>query len=185
MRSLGLRFDVDSSDIDETLAPGVSIDEAVVDLALQKAREVAARHSEALIIAADTLVELDGVIFSKPVDRVDAARMLRQMSERTHRVASGLVLLDVATGFAESRLVETAVTFRAISDEEIAAYIATGEPLDKSGSYGIQGLGAAFVSRIEGDYYNVAGLPVAALNDLLLASGLCVICYNLQAATRG
>jgi len=158
--------------------------EAVVEaLARQKAREVAARHPTALVIAADTLVELDGVILSKPEDPDDARRMLATMSGRMHRVATGLVLLDAASGEERSSVVETYVTFRPMSEAEIAAYVATGEPLDKAGSYGIQGLGASFIERIEGDYYNVAGLPVAALNELLRQSGCCIICRALRASS--
>jgi len=178
MRSLGLTFDVVASDIDETLAPGVSMDAAVVGLAAEKARSVAAGRPGALVIAADTLVELDGSIYSKPESPEDAVRMLGELRGRTHRVATGLVLLHSAD--VASRLVETMVTFRNMSNAEIEAYVSTGEPLDKAGAYGIQGLGAAFVQRIEGDYYNVAGLPVAALNELLREAGLCVICYNLR-----
>ena len=182
MRTLGLSFAVEASSVDETVTPGALIDEVVLDLALLKARDVAARHSDALVVAADTLVELDGRIFGKPVDAGDARRMLLAMRDRTHRVATGLVLRD---GERErTSLIETLVTFRPIAEAEIDAYIATGEPLDKAGAYGIQGLGAAFVSRIEGDYYNVAGLPVAALNQLLLEAGCCVICYNLHAAAH-
>lgn len=180
MRGLGLRFEVDASDIDETPPPGMGIDELVLDLATQKGRDVATRHPDALIISADTLVELDGRIFGKPIDESEARRMLTEMSGRTHRVATGLVTFDPASGATSSRIIETLVTFRQIGSSEIDAYIATGEPLDKAGAYGIQGLGAVFVAGIEGDYFNVAGLPVAALNELLEEAGCCIICMHLQ-----
>ncbi len=179
LRGLGLRFELDAAEIDETLPPGANIDEAVVDLALQKARQVAPRHPESLIVTADTLVELEGRIFSKPAGADEARTMLREMSARCHRVASGLVLLDAASGRASTRLVETMVTFREMTGAEIDAYVATGEPFDKAGAYGIQGLGAVFVQRIEGDYYNVAGLPIEALNQLLTEAGCCIICRHL------
>ena len=181
LRTLGLSFEVDAADVDETIEQGASIRTVVEALAREKAREVASRHADALVIAADTLVELDGAILSKPAGPEDARAMLARMSGRRHRVATGLVLLDAASGEEQSDLVETHVTFRTMEPAEIDAYVATGEPLDKAGSYGIQGLGAAFVERIEGDYYNVAGLPVAALNELLRQSGCCIICRTLRA----
>jgi septum formation protein len=183
LRTLGLGFEIDPADVDETPAPGAPIDAVVATLSLEKAREVASRHREALIIAADTLVELDGRILGKPSGPDEARRMLTAMSRRTHRVATGVVLLDGATDETRTALVETQVTFRPMSNDEIDAYVATGEPLDKAGSYGIQGLGASFVQRIDGDYYNVAGLPVAALNELLREAGCCIICRALRSAS--
>jgi septum formation protein len=183
LRTLGLGFEVDPADVDETPEHGASIDAVVAQLSLRKAQEIAGRHRNALIIAADTLVELDGRILSKPADPADARAMLATMSARTHRVVTGLVLLDGATGEARSTLVETRVSFRPMPSDEIDAYVATGEPLDKAGSYGIQGLGANFVARIDGDYYNVAGLPVAALNDLLHEAGCCIICRALRSTS--
>lgn len=180
LRTLGLDFQVDAAEVDETAEDGAAIHAVVAALSLKKAREVGARHRDALVIAADTLVELDGRILSKPLDAQDARRMLAVMSGRTHRVATGLVLLDAASGSERMTVVETLVSFRDMPEDEIEAYVATGEPMDKAGSYGIQGLGATFVSRIDGDYYNVAGLPVAALNDLLRETGCCIICRALR-----
>ena len=161
------------------------IEAVVLDLALRKALDVAARHESALVIAADTLVELNGRVFGKPVDQEDAGRMLREMSGRRHRVLTGLVVLDTASMQAKTILVETSVYFREITGPEIEAYLASGEPFDKAGAYGIQGLGAVFVSRIEGDYYNVAGLPIAALNRLLDEFGCCLICRHLANRRAG
>ena len=110
--------------------------------------------------------------------------MLRHLSGRSHRVLTGLVMLDGATLALETRVVNTEVRFRTLSDAEIDAYVRTKEPLDKAGSYGIQGLGAAFIERIEGDFWNVAGLPLAALNELLTATGCCLICRRLHASSR-
>jgi septum formation protein len=178
LAGLGLRFEVDPSDVAEDVPPDARIEAVVADLAVAKARQVASPHADALVIAADTLVEIDGCILGKPADAADARSLLAKLAGRTHRVLTGLAVLDTTSGETKQRLVETRVTFRQIDAPEIAAYVATGEPLDKAGAYGIQGLGAVFVSRIEGDYYNVAGLPVAALNDLLAAFGCCVICYQ-------
>ena len=180
LRTMGLSFISDPSNVDETVRDGALIDLVVRDLALAKARDVAHRHDGRLILAADTLVELDGRILGKPAGHEDAVRMLSLMAGRRHRVVTGIALLDQASGKETSRNVETMVTFRPMTESEIEAYVATGEPLDKAGSYGIQGLGAAFVDRIEGDYYNVAGLPVAALNELLEEAGCCIVCRTLR-----
>jgi septum formation protein len=180
LQTLGLSFVVDSADVDETVKHGARIDDVVRELALAKARDVAFRHQDSLIVAGDTLVELEGQILGKPSGPEDARRMLSFMSGHQHRVVTGLALLDPATGNAATSSVETLVTFRPMTESEIEAYVATGEPLDKAGSYGIQGLGAAFVDRIDGDYYNVAGLPVAALNALLEEAGCCIICRSLR-----
>lgn len=124
----------------------------------------------AVVIAADTVVALDGAVLGKPADESDAARMLSALSGRTHQVFTGLT---VACG-ADVRTVseETAVTFRPLTAEEIEAYIATGEPMDKAGAYGIQGYGALFIEGISGDYYNVMGLPVCRLGQILGQLGM-------------
>jgi septum formation protein len=185
MRDLGLVFTVDSSDVDETLAPGAAIASAVSELALSKARDVARRHPEALVIGADTLVALGMQILSKPRDPDDARAMLRSLSANCHRVYTGLVAIDAATQTVESRLVETDVYFRELTDAEIEGYLRTGEPFDKAGSYGAQGLGSTFIQRIDGDYFNVVGLPLAELNDVLRGFGACVICRRLQSPVQG
>jgi septum formation protein len=118
-----------------------------------------------VVLGADTTVTLDGEIFGKPADAADAARMLRLLSGRTHRVITGVAV--VTAHGAEVAAEVTAVRFLTISDEEIAAYVATGEPLDKAGAYAIQGLAARWIPRIEGDYFNVVGLPIALVCTLL------------------
>ncbi len=132
-----------------------------------------------VVLGADTTVTVDGEILGKPVDAGDAARMLRLLSGRVHRVMTGVALVirpsdeDLSLGAPESRLrVESAVevtdvTFAAMSDAEIAAYVATGEPMDKAGAYGIQGTAAKWIPRIEGDYFNVVGLPIARVTRML------------------
>ncbi len=176
MRSLGLVFEVDASDapevVDAALAPG----EVVSGLAVAKALAVAPRHAGSLVIAADTLVWLDGRLYGKPADIEDARRILGELSGACHRVYTGLVLLDTVSGAREERVVETDVSFRKLPAVEIEAYVATREPYDKAGAYGMQGLGAVFIDRIDGDASNVIGLPLGALNELLRGAGCCVIC---------
>ncbi len=163
---LGLTFDVRPTDADETwperLAPGP----AAAEVALRKARALDA--NEALVLAADTVVVLDGEVLGKPADDAEAARTLRRLSGQTHTVATGLALRHGARETTAFEL--THVTFAALTDDEIAAYVATGSPRDKAGSYGIQDdLGAVFVERIDGDYFNVVGLPLRRLYATLRA----------------
>ncbi len=178
---LGLRFQVDPSSIPELVRPGATVDSLVRGFALAKARQTATRHTDALVIAADTMVEVGDRIFGKPQDEAEARRMLSTMSGRAHRVVTAIAVLDAKTMTEKTRLAETAVYFRSLGDSEIDAYIETTEPLDKAGAYGIQGLGSVFVTRVEGDYFNVAGLPISALNDLLLDFGCCIICHHISA----
>lgn len=170
---LGLPFDVFGSGYDEaqidpaTLAPS----DYVTQLALGKASEIAGRlDADALVIGADTTVVLDGAYLNKPQDAADARRMLRQLSGRTHEVYTGLCLIHgtrTRTDFAV-----TEVSFAALTDSIIAAYVATGEPLDKAGAYGIQGKALSFIPRINGDYFNVVGLPLFLLGQLLAEFGV-------------
>ena len=148
--------------------------EAVKALALQKAAEVAPRFpDDALIIAADTVVVCDGAILGKPRDEEDAFRMLRLLSGRRHEVFTGLCVMD--RDGADCERERTLVSFRALSDDEIRRYIATGEPMDKAGAYGIQGKAALFVEGIEGDYTNVVGLPLCRLGRMLAGKGVPVL----------
>ena len=170
---LGLPFEVVASRYDEAqISPvGMAPADYVTRLALGKAQEVAGRTAgDEVIIGADTTVVLDGEFLNKPIDAADARRMLRALSGRTHQVYTGLALIHgpaVLTDFAV-----TEVTFNALSDEVIAAYVATGEPLDKAGAYGIQGKALSFIPRIHGDYFNVVGLPVFLLCQLLPQFGV-------------
>ena len=170
---LGLPFEVVASGFDEeALAPGVLAPaEYVTRLAIGKASEVAARTGgDALVIGADTTVILDGATLNKPVDAEDARRMLRLLSGRTHQVYTGLCLIavrDGALGEVRTDHAVTDVTFDVISGETIAAYVASGEPLDKAGAYGIQGKALSFIPDIAGDYFNVVGLPLFLLGKML------------------
>lgn len=169
LAALGLSFDVRPPEIDEALQAGESGATAARRLAEEKASAVAAADGE-LVLAADTIVVLDDQLLGKPGSPDQAAEMLARLSGRSHTVITGLALRTPAG--AVSALSETAVTFRRLDDEEIRAYVRTGEPLDKAGSYGIQGYGSALVERIEGDFFNVMGLPVPTFLDLLRAAGL-------------
>ena len=151
---------------EERMDPALSPAELVENLSRQKAAETAARCAPSdTVIAADTVVALDGRILGKPADTEDAARMLRLLSGRQHAVFTGVTVRRGDRILTECE--RTAVFFRTLSGDEIAWYVSTGEPLDKAGAYGIQGRGIRFVSRIEGDYANVVGLPVCRLLSML------------------
>ncbi len=166
----GRAFRVVVSDADESTATDVPPADVAMDNARAKALAVAADiPSDAIVIGADTIVVLDGRIFGKPADEADAARMLGELSGRTHQVITGVCL--VRNGRCETFAETTHVCFRGLSDAEIASYVATGEPLDKAGAYGIQGGAGAFVDHIEGDYDNVVGLPVTRLERALDLEG--------------
>ena len=162
-------FVVDASSVDETLLSGELADGAAVRLARAKAAVVARRRPESWVLAADTLVLLEGEILGKPGNDADATRMLARLSDRVHRVVTGVCLRN---GDREelSEVAWSSVSFAPLSPEEISWYVATGEPLDKAGAYGIQGLGARFVVGIEGSYTNVMGLPAAVVYRLMKAS---------------
>ena len=146
--------------------------EYVQRLATQKAEAIAPearRRNAHACLGADTIVEVDGAVLEQPVDRADAVRLLRAIGGRWHQVWTGLALLRLADGRIGSTTETSRVWFEALSDEELELYLDTGEPMDKAGAYGIQGWGGIFVPRIEGDYFNVMGLPLAALRRLCRA----------------
>ena len=165
---LGLDFDVVPSDADETWPEGVAPGPAVEDLARRKAQTIARDRPEALVLGADTVVVLDGDVLGKPHDEAHARATLARLSGRTHEVFTGIALARAdQTVTAHER---TRVTFADLAPEEIAAYVATGSPMDKAGAYGIQDdLGSLFVAGIEGDYFNVVGLPLHRLYKSLRA----------------
>lgn len=153
----GVPFIVQTADVDESIPAGTSPEEAVQLLAVKKARAVEAKQR--LVLAADTVVALDGVIFGKPRNEEDAKEMLRTLSGKIHQVHTGVC---IRRGEREEVFCETAqVEFYPLTEEEIERYVASGEPMDKAGAYGIQGKGALLVRRIAGDYYTIVGLPVA------------------------
>lgn len=162
LRLITPNFTVCPADIDEALDGGADLKSEVARLAAGKAHAVAARHPQAVVVGSDTLVVLDGQALGKPADAAEARHMLGLLSGRTHEVMTGLALYVPGRGMYTDTTV-TQVRFARLTDQEIEAYIASGEPMDKAGAYGIQGLGARFIEGIEGDYYSVMGLPVRRL----------------------
>ena len=160
---LNMPFQVQVADIDETMDAAKPVYDEVARVSLMKARAIGA--TDKIVVAADTVVVCDGQVLGKPKDEADAFRMLSMLSGRSHQVMTGL---SVVKGNKELSVTEvTDVYFRELTDEEIWAYIATKDPMDKAGSYGIQSGGALFVEKINGDYFNVVGLPVCRLGQLL------------------
>jgi len=172
LRQLGVDFSIDPADVDERVLPNELPEGYAVRVALDKARLAASRAGAGIVIAADTIVVVDDEILGKPADARDAERMLKMLSGKAHRVITGLALMDAATGKTLTRTSITRVWFRRLARREITSYIATGEPLDKAGAYGIQGLGALLVDRIDGCYFNVVGLPLSLLGELLRGFGI-------------
>jgi septum formation protein len=160
LRLIDLPFTVCPSSIAENGVAHLAPEEQAVDLAKRKAQAVASVFTWGLVAGADTIVELDGRIFGKPADADEAREMLRRLSGRTHNVYTGIALLDCPSGRMASDFSCTRVTFRALDEDEIAAYVASGAPMDKAGAYGIQDLSAIFAEKIEGCFYNVMGFPL-------------------------
>lgn len=171
---LGLDFEVRPAKGEEFLPGGISPEEAVMRLSAQKARNVARECApEDVVIGADTIVWYDGRILGKPRDEQDAARMLSSLSGNTHTVYTGVTVIRGETALSAAE--ETKVRFRRLSGGEIDGYIKTGEPMDKAGAYGAQGLAALFVEGIEGDFFNVMGLPVCRLGKMLKEVGVTLL----------
>jgi septum formation protein len=168
LSGLGLEFAVITSPVDETPTPGELPEKFAVRMAQAKAQAVSLRHPRSWIIGADTVVTLDSrTILGKPAGRDDALAILRQLRGTTHQVMTGLCLCCLEKKMNTSLVESTAVTFVDASDDILRAYIATGEPLDKAGAYGIQGTGSFLVTKIVGSCSNVIGLPVSRLVSLL------------------
>jgi septum formation protein len=169
LEQFGATFTVIVGQEEEALPPpGAVPHEVVQQLALQKAEVIAAANPDALTLGADTIVVRDGSILNKPRDEVEAYRMLRSLSGNTHTVYTGIALIHPTTSRRVSSHERTEVTFAHMTDREIADYVATGSPMDKAGAYGIQDdRGALFIARIDGDYYNVVGLPLHRLYRIL------------------
>jgi len=174
LRRTGVLFEVVPSECDEQTS-ATSPEQHVQELALRKARSVAEREKNAVVIGADTVIELDGEILGKPADADGAYDMLLQLSGRTHRLLTGLAVVDSADGSVYTGIEQTLVHMRSLSAPEIEAYVTSGEPLDKSGSYELQGLGATIIDRIEGDFSNVVGLPMAHLARVLSQFGVALL----------
>jgi septum formation protein len=176
LSQLGVRFVVQPSDIDERQLPGEKAEAHVLRLAHEKARKVvSARSSDPecpWVLAADTVVVIDGEVFGKPEDDAHAVRMLAHLAGRRHRVLTALALHEVGSAPTDSQLFTTEVSFAAFDEAVARAYVASGEARDKAGSYAIQGLGAGLVREIHGSYTNVVGMPAAETLDLLLHAGV-------------
>lgn len=175
LEQIGIKFDIVVSnepedEIDKSLSP----ENYTSELALMKACNVAkkltgTKRKDSLIIAADTVVYSDGKILGKPKDSDDAFRILKSLSGKAHEVYTGICVMRLTDGYATSKSIKTTVKFKELTDKTIKAYIKTGEPADKAGAYGIQGRGAVLVEEICGDYFNVVGLPLSALYDVLIS----------------
>ncbi|MCI8676746.1 MAG: septum formation inhibitor Maf [Lawsonibacter sp.] len=171
LERMGIRdFEVLPARGEELADPSLPPAELVEELSRRKCAEVAALRPGGLVIGADTVVSIDGQVLGKPRDRAEAERMLRALSGRQHTVYTGVTVLY--NGTEETGSERTSVRFRPLTDGDITRYIATGEPMDKAGAYGIQGYGSVLVEGISGDYYNVMGLPVCRLGRMLLRFGV-------------
>ena len=161
---LNIPFTVRVADIDETMDPALSVAKAVARLSLRKAKAIP-REKGDIVIAADTVVVCDGAVLGKPADEADAFRMLKLLSGRVHQVMTGITVLQDEKVICHTEI--TDVFFRTLTEEEIRAYIQSRDPMDKAGAYGIQNGAAVFVEKICGDYFNVVGLPVCKLSQIL------------------
>ena len=170
LSALGIPFEVEAADVDETLRPGEEAARAAARLAEAKARAIAARHPDRWILGADTLVVLGQETLGKPRDAEDAGRMLRLLAGREHRVVTGVALLREDAP-ARVLLEESRVRMAPITAEEVSWYVETGEPMDKAGAYAVQGLGSRFIEEIRGSYTNVMGLPARAVYRLMREAG--------------
>ena len=171
----GLKFSVCVSDYEEDLSLKLPPRDLARFLSRKKAETIAHKYKNAIIIAADTVIVFKNRILGKPHRDKEAGKMLTMLNGKAHAVITGFTILDTGSGKKLSRSVETKVYFKRLSMEEIRAYVRSKEPLDKAGAYAIQGLGAVFIERIEGDFFNVVGLPLCALTESLKEFGVYVL----------
>lgn len=173
--SLKLPVHIHASDVDESVEEQWSPEEIVEQLAYRKAAETAQQlksaHNSGIVIGSDTIVVLDGQILGKPIDAEEAKRMLQKLQGKTHQVFSGVACIDLASGIELIRHRMTRVSMKILTTSQINHYVQSGEPMDKAGSYAIQGLGALLIDQIEGCYFNVVGLPLSLLSDMLAELG--------------
>jgi septum formation protein len=175
LRNAGIPFSVFPANIPEAPLKGEGPRDCAERLAREKAMAVSRQHPADVVLGADTIVVVDGEILGKPRDEADAVRMLRLLSGRTHQVITGVCLVGplrtenqkLKTGFEDTRSETTLVTMTTLTEEDIRSYVAAGEPMDKAGAYAIQGMASRWIPRIEGDYFNVVGLPVALVYRML------------------
>jgi septum formation protein len=180
LRNAGIEFVVHPAHVPEVPRPGELPAPYAERLAREKAQAVFRQRNNDFVLGADTIVVVDGLILEKPAGAVDAARMLRLLSGRTHQVITGVCLIgpqlktansELKTGFEDTRSETTEVTLSALTEDDIRFYVASGEPMDKAGGYAIQGIASRWIPRIEGDYSNVVGLPIALVFGMLREQG--------------
>ncbi len=168
LEKMGLAFEIITSQVEENIENGPYSKELVENLALEKALDVSRQvKTPALIIGADTVVVIDGIILGKPKDKYDAVRILGLLSGRTHTVVTSIAIIDTKKNTKTVESVESKVTFKKLSLKEVEDYIATGEPMDKAGAYGIQGYASSFITSICGCYTNVVGISTYKLSEML------------------
>ena len=167
LQNTKLKFEIQKSDIEEVILENESPESMVVRLAYEKAYYVAQKNKDKLVIGADTIVALDNEVLGKPKDKEEAYQMIKKLSNKTHKVITGISLINISHGMVVNDYVVSLVTFKDLSEDSIKDYINTNESLDKAGAYGIQGYGALLVKNIQGDYFNIVGLPISKLSDLL------------------
>ncbi|OGO59358.1 MAG: septum formation protein Maf [Chloroflexi bacterium RBG_19FT_COMBO_47_15] len=175
LEKIGLKFEVESSNYEEDIYPGLQPHDVAQKISLKKAEIVASKHKNVVIIAADTFIVFDGQILGKPSTVNESRKMLQKLNGKSHSVITGFSVIDTAKNKTLSRSVETIVFLKKLTPSEIDTYVKSKEPLDKAGGYAIQGLGAVIVDRIEGDYLNVVGLPLSALTEALKEFGIHIL----------
>lgn len=175
LTQVGLTFEVEIPEVDEGMPGGMDPVGYVCQLAYRKAAAIAERTCDGIVIGADTIVVAQGDILGKPADAASARKMLQHLSGAEHEVLTGVAVIDAAANKSVIGYELTKVIFKQLTNEEINNYIASGEPFDKAGAYGIQGLGAVLVKEIHGCYFNVVGLPVARLTEMLREFGVDVL----------
>ena len=179
LENTNIKFDIISSSIEELILGGESPCQMVMRLAFEKGIDIASKHKSDLVISADTIVVLDNNILGKPKDEEEARQMISNLSGRTHQVITGISLINLEKNKKIIDYVISNVKFKKLSKDDIDDYIKTKESLDKAGAYGIQGYGALLVEEIQGDYFNIVGLPISKLSDLLK------IHFNINLFTEG
>lgn len=176
LTSLGLDFEVIKSDFEEDIENKLFSNELIINLAEEKVKDVAKKTKKpSIIIGADTVVIIDNEILGKPLNEQDAFNMLKKLSNRTHKVVTAIAIFDTEKNKMLSEAVTSKVTFKELSDDEIKKYIKTGEPMDKAGSYGIQAYGGLFVNDISGCYFNIVGLSIHKLGEMLKTFGINIL----------
>jgi septum formation protein len=175
LEQIGLKFKVEPSNYEEDIKSGIEPHKIAQRISLEKAEIVASKHKNAIVIAADTFIVFGGQILGKPRTENEALKMLETLNGKSHSVITGFSIMDTAKNKTLSKSIETKVYVRKLTSAEINTYVKSKEPLDKAGAYAIQGLGSVIVERIEGDYFNVMGLPLSALTEALKEFGINIL----------